>query len=59
METTFILAQKMNVTPFDIMAQDVEAVIMVVNFYLEQSNQTTAGKEVSERERDKDFWAAL
>lgn len=59
MEMTFLLAQKMNVTPFEIMAQDVEAVIMVVNFYVEKSNQTPDGNELTERERDSSFWAAL
>lgn len=60
METTFILAQKLNVSPFEIMAQEIDAVIMVVNYYLdcnEAKNNTS--ESLPEKERDKDFWSAL
>ena len=35
MKTTFILAQHFNITPFEIMAQEIDAVIMVVNYLVD------------------------
>ena len=63
MQTTFIMAQKLNVSPFDIMAQDVDAVILVVNYLLESIEENNTNVEnnnlLSEKERDSEFWSAL
>ena len=63
MKTTFILAQKLGVSPFEIMAQDIDAVIMVVNYLVDSSAESNAEKDshntFNEKEQDKAFWAAL
>lgn len=62
MKTTFILAQKFHVTPFEIMAQDIDAVIMVINYYIEEAHQggnIEVDTTKNEKEQDKDFWACL
>lgn len=63
METTFALARNLGVSPFDIMAQDTEAVIMVVNHIIECAEEkrgnTRADAPLTEKERDGDFWAVL
>lgn len=57
------MAQKLNVSPFDIMAQDVDAVILVVNYLLESIEENNTNVEnnnlLSEKERDSEFWSAL
>jgi hypothetical protein len=63
MQTTFILAGNFGVTPFDIMRQDLDEVILVVSYLSErgrasrQDNVTTKG--LTEKEQDRSFWAAL
>ena len=63
MKTTFILAQKLGVSPFDIMAQDIDAVIMVVNYLIDSGAKSNADdysrNTLTEKEQDKAFWAAL
>ena len=61
METTFILAQKLNVSPFEIMAQDVEAVIMVINHFVEsaENHKEENNNSLTEKERDSGFWDAI
>ena len=63
METTFILAQKFGVTPFEIMAQDLDEVILVINFILDSNsrnrNDNNFGSTTNEKEQAKDFWACL
>lgn len=63
MQLTFILAGNFGVTPFEIMRQDLDEIIMVVTYLSESGkaskrdgNTTTAR---SEKEQDKNFWAAL
>lgn len=66
MQTTFILAGNFGVTPFEIMRQDLDDVIMVVNYLAEsgknskQDNKATKPlSTLTEKEQDKSFWAAL
>ena len=64
MKTTFILAGNFGVTPFDIMRQDLDEVIMIVN-YLAESGKASKQEEIkpkeilNEKEQDRSFWAAL
>jgi hypothetical protein len=45
------------------MAQDIEAVIMVVNYFLDCNEEKQTNKEnnnsLTEKERDSEFWSAL
>lgn len=67
MQTTFILAGNFGVTPFEIMRQDLDEVILVVNYLAESGKTATHGngstnstaKTLTEKEHDKGFWAAL
>lgn len=65
MKTTFILSGNFNVTPFEIMRQDVEEVILIINYLAEigsesrQGNAINATTTISEKEQDRSFWAAL
>lgn len=65
MQTTFILSSNFNVTPFEIMQQDVDEVIMVINYLAEIGSESRQGNSIyettakSEKEKDKSFWAAL
>lgn len=64
MQTTFILAGNFNVTPFEIMHQDLDEVIMIVN-YLAESGKASKQDDIktknilNEKEQDRSFWAAL
>lgn len=63
MQTTFILAGNFGVTPFEIMRQDLDEVIMIVN-YLCASGNARKNAEIrsdtmTEKEQDAGFWAAL
>jgi hypothetical protein len=64
MQTTFILAGNFGVTPFEIMRQDLDEVIMIVN-YLAESGKASKQDDIktknilTEKEQDKSFWAAL
>jgi hypothetical protein len=61
MKTTFLIAQNLAVSPFEVMSQDLEFVIMVVNFLLDSATEhkTHADEGTSEKEKDKAFWSAL
>lgn len=62
MKTTFILAGNFNVTPFEIMRQDIDEVIMIINYLVESgraSKQDTNDNALTEKEQDRSFWAAL
>ena len=60
METTFILAKNFGVTPFEIMAQDIDAVILVINYFVESNNENNNNDNtMNEKEQTKDFWACL
>lgn len=60
MRTTFLVAQNLAVSPFEVMAQDVEYVIMVVNFMIDSANgHKTHDKGMNDKEKDRDFWSAL
>jgi hypothetical protein len=63
MQTTFILAGNFGVTPFEIMRQDLDEVIMIVN-YLSESGKASrtdnaAIDTITEKEQDKNFWSAF
>lgn len=64
MQTTFILAGNFGVTPFEIMRQDLDEVIMIVN-YLAESGKASKQDDIktkstiTEKEQDRSFWAAL
>lgn len=63
MKTTFLVAQNLAVSPFEVMSQDLEYVIMVVNYLLdiarEHNPRDNEKVATTEKERDKDFWSAL
>ena len=63
MQTTFILAGNFNVTPFEIMRQDIEEVIMIINYLADKGKASKAGfnayNVLTEKEQDKNFWSAL
>lgn len=61
MRTTFLIARNLAVSPFEIMAQDLEHVIMVVNFIIDSASEdkTHESEILSEKEKDRDFWSAL
>ena len=62
MKTTFILAGNFGVTPFEIMRQDIDEVIMVINYLVDSgraSKQEPTNNALTEKEQDKSFWAAL
>ena len=64
MKTTFILAGNFGVTPFEIMSQDLEAVIMIVNYLCESGSASKQDKNkttiLTEKEQDKkSFLSAL
>ena len=60
--TTETLARSFNVTPFEIMAQDCDEVILYINYLLhkaENTPETAPTSARSEREESAAFWAAL
>lgn len=60
MKTTFLVAQNLAVSPFEVMSQDLEFVIMVVNFLLDSATEhKTHDKGMTEKEKDRDFWSAM
>ena len=63
METTFILAEKFGVTPFEIMAQEIDEVILVINYFIDRNKEggkyNNIDNTLNEKEKDKDFWACL
>lgn len=63
MQTTFLLAGNFGVTPFEIMRQDVDEVIMVVNYLADKGRASKADgnahNAVNEKEQDKNFWSAI
>jgi hypothetical protein len=65
MKTTFILAGNFGVTPFDIMRQDLDEVILIVNYLSERGrasktdNNTQSASAITEKEQDKEFWSAF
>jgi hypothetical protein len=60
MKTTFLVAKNLAVSPFEVMSQDVEQVIMVVNFLLDSAtDRNTQDEGRTEKEKDRDFWSAL
>lgn len=63
MQTTFILAGNFNVTPFEIMRQDIEEVIMIINYLADKGKASkaefNAHNVLTEKEQDKNFWSAL
>lgn len=65
MKSTFILAKNFNVTPFEIMAQDIDEVILVLNYLIESGKESRQeateqqGASASDREQAQAFWACL
>ena len=63
MKTTFILAGNFGVTPFDIMRQDLDEVILIVNYLSESGRTEREGNNtqstITEKEQDKKFWSAF
>lgn len=64
MQTTFILAGNFGVTPFEIMRQDLDEVIMIVNYLAESGKASKqdgikTNNFINEKEQDRSFWAAL
>ena len=44
MKTTLTLSQSLGCTPFEVFEQDVDEVIMLINFYLQIGNAKNGGK---------------
>lgn len=63
MQTTFILAGNFGVTPFEIMRQDLDEVIMIINYLAESGKagkkDIAAHSTISEKEQDKNFWSSF
>ena len=63
MKTTFILAGNFGVTPFEIMRQDLDEVILIVNYLSESGRASKADNNrqstITEKEQDKNFWSAF
>lgn len=60
--TTETLARSYNVTPFEIMAQECDEVILLINYLLRKAENAPEAPPVnvqSEREESASFWAAL
>ena len=60
--TTETLARSYNVTPFEIMAQDCDEVILLINYLLrkaENAPESAPASIANEREESAAFWAAL
>lgn len=60
--TTDNLARSYNVTPFEIMAQDCDEVILLINYLLrkaEYAPEQTPAVVQNDREESAAFWAAL
>jgi hypothetical protein len=63
MKTTFILAGNFGVTPFEIMRQDMDEVILVINYLAESGKASKTDNNtqstLTEKEQDKNFWSAF
>ncbi len=62
MKTTFLVARNLAVSPFEVMSQDLEYVIMVVNFLVESANEHKAqsnSEGLTEKQKDRNFWSAI
>lgn len=49
-------------TPFEIMAQEIDAVIMVINYFITPAEYDGSGvvdTKINEKEQAKDFWACI
>lgn len=58
MNITFILSKNFGVTPFEIMAQDIDEVIMVINYFVGIGHEHNTSQN-SEKEESDAFWACL
>jgi hypothetical protein len=63
MKTTITIAGNMNTTPFDIFNQDVDEVIIIINYYLllgaENKSKTPPAVYQNDRDESAAFWAAF
>lgn len=66
MDFTAELSKVYGVTPFEIFKQDKDSVIMLINYYIEKGQNTGEKKDTesvgvftTEKEKDRQFWAAL
>jgi hypothetical protein len=62
MKTTFLIARHLAVSPFDVMKQDLEHVIMVINFIIDSADENKtheAADTLSDKENDRAFWSAF
>lgn len=64
MDFTCELSKSYSLSPFEIMKQDKDEVIMLVNYYIEkgqENNQTdlTVDNYKNDKESDKQFWSLL
>ena len=65
MDFTAELSKLYNVTPFEILKQDKDNVIMLINYFIEkgQTKDDGQGEAVvngaSEKELDRQFWGAI
>ena len=62
MEFTCELSKAYSVSPFEVLKQDKDAVIMLINYFIEKG-QGNAGHKytatITEKEQDRAFWGAL
>lgn len=53
MKTTMTIAANLNTSPFEVFEQDVDEVIMLINFYLKLDNKEEINKP---SRKDDGFW---
>lgn len=57
LKTTITLAGNYNITPFEVMAQDTDEVIMLINYLLELGQERESEPHKPQEKRQKDsFW---
>ena len=62
MDFTCELCKLYSVTPFEVLKQDKDAVIMLINYYIEKGQGNAGNKAaatLTEKEQDRAFWGAL
>lgn len=55
LKTTITLAGNYNITPFEVMAQDTDEVIMLINYLLELGHESEPDKPQAKKQKDS-FW---
>ncbi len=62
MDFTCEISKLYSVSPFEVLKQDKDAVIMLINYFIEKGQGNAGHKAaatVTEKEQDRAFWSAL